>query len=300
MHLFPLTFWVTFHGFLVAAICGDLWATKHLKKSTVPWILSGMWITSALSFGGVLFVTHGTETAQTFINGYLIEKSLSIDNVFVFYLVFHKLAVPPAYQHRILFLGVVGALLFRALFIVAGVALVKKFMWLIPLMGIFLIYMAITFWKNEESHETGRMLALIKSWFRIHPTIKGPHFTVKENRKRYLTVSGFALIYIEFSDMIFAFDSVPAIMAFTLEPELIYLCNVFAILGLRSLYFVIAEMSQRFKSVHASVSLLLAIAGIKMLISPFYHLPTFATMVLIFGVVVGCITLEIRNLRKQT
>ncbi len=299
MRLFPFEFWVVFHGFLATAIVGDLYVTKNTKNKVVPWMLSALWVTAALIFAAILMATHGSETAQTFINGYLIEKSLSIDNVFVFYLVFHTLAIPHAYQHRILFLGVLGALVFRALFIVAGVALVKKFMWLIPLMGIFLIYMAIKFWQKNESHETGRTLSLMKTWLRVHPTIKGPNFTVNANGKRYLTLSGLALIYVEFSDIIFAFDSVPAIMAFTLEPELIYLCNVFAILGLRSLYFVIAEMSQRFKSVHAGVSLLLAIAGIKMVLSPYYHLPAYVAMFLILGVVGGCIVTEIRTLRKQ-
>lgn len=299
IHLFSYDFWLVFHLLLLGAILLDLTVSKCATRPYIPWLLSGAWLVAAILFGGSLFITHGSEVGQIFMNGYLIEKSLSIDNVFVFYLVFHKLKIPHQYQHRILFLGVLGALVFRAFFILMGVALVKKFMWLIPLMGVFLIYMATRFWHKNESQETDNVLAFIKQWLRVHPKIKGPQLTLKEGKKRFLTVSGLALIYIELSDIIFAFDSVPAIMAFTLEVELIYLCNVFAILGLRSLYFVIAEMSQRFKTVHYGVSLLLGFAGIKMLLSPVYHFPKTLASLAIVSVVVGCSLIEIRNLRKK-
>ncbi|USO01141.1 MAG: TerC/Alx family metal homeostasis membrane protein [Alphaproteobacteria bacterium] len=292
MHLFSSTFWIVFHLCLFGAIGGDLWLTRHTKTKQMPLLLSSLWVLAAFIFGVALIFTHTPETAQIFINGYLIEKSLSIDNIFLFYLVFHKLAIPPEFQHRVLFLGILGALIFRAFFIVAGIALIKKFTWMIPLMGIFLFIMAIKFWRNTESHETTETLNFLKRWLRIHPTVLGPQFMTLDKGKRYLTVTGLSLIYIELSDVIFAFDSVPAVMAFTREIELIYLCNVFSILGLRSLYFVIADISQKFSSVHMGVSLLLGIAGTKMLLSPVIQIPAYLSMSLIMGVIIGCIAIE--------
>lgn len=291
-----MSFWIIFHIFIFCAILFDLFYSHKFKHSTLfPYILTGIWIILGLGFTGVLYFQDSPHDAFIYLNGYLIEKSLSIDNVFVFYMIFRKLNLPISYQHNVLFLGIMGALVFRALFIWAGVAAVEKFHYLIPIMGILLLVMSVKFWleKDEEPIEGSWWQAKLKSWVHLHPSIKGPQFFVKEKNKYFLTASGLALIYVETADLIFAIDSIPAIMAFTLNAKIIYLSNVFAIMGLRSLYFCIAQMSARFHTLHYGISVLLGFAGLKMLLKNILTIPNLLSFILIIGIIIGTVIAEI-------
>lgn len=300
---FTTQFWVIFHAFILGAILFDLLLSHRFENRPLfPVLLTTLWIVAGVGFAGVLYVYDTPQDAFIYLNGYLIEKSLSVDNVFVFYMVFRQLKLPLRFQHNVLFLGILGALVFRALFIWLGVSVIEKFSYLIPVMGIFLLIMAYKFWfaKEEESYEESWWQQKIKSWIRLHPSIQGPKFIIKENKRLFLTASGLALIYVETADLIFALDSLPAIMAFTLDPKIIYLSNVFAIMGLRALYFCIAQMSQRFSTLHYGISALLGFAGVKMVLKDFVHLPSLVSFAIILSIIGITVLVEWRlRLRKR-
>ncbi|HRK60956.1 MAG TPA: TerC family protein [Candidatus Omnitrophota bacterium] len=276
--------WVLFHLFVFGMLALDL-GVFHRKahaihfKEALAW--SGVWILLALLFNGIIHFWRGEQAALEFFTGYVIEKSLSVDNIFVFLVIFTYFKIPAQYQHRVLFWGIIGALIMRAIFIAAGITLLEKFHWLIYVFGAFLILTGI---KMAVSHgqeielEKNFVLRFFKKIMPLTEKFDGQKFFTLENGKRFATPLFTALVIVEFTDVIFAVDSIPAILAITKEPFIVYTSNIFAILGLRSLYFALAGILQYFRFLHYGLSVVLVFVGIKMLISEFYKVPILASL----------------------
>lgn len=240
-------------------------------------IWTGVWITLALIFGVGVYYYMGSQTALDYYTGYLIEKSLSVDNIFVFLLVFSYFKVPAEYQHKVLFWGIFGALVMRFIFIFVGVALIEQFDWIIYVFGAFLIFTGIklALEKDKEVHpERNPVLKLMR---KIFPTTKryyGANFFVYRMGKLIATPLFIVLVVIETTDLVFALDSIPAILAITRDEFIVYSSNAFAILGLRALYFALSGIMRLFHYLHYGLSLILVFVGVKMLLADIYHIPT--------------------------
>lgn len=250
---------------------------EHEESIREALIWTGVWIAMALIFGIGVYHYMGSQTALDYYTGYLIEKSLSVDNIFVFLLVFSYFQVPPEYQHKVLFWGIFGALVMRFLFIFVGVALLEQFHWIIYVFGGFLVFTGIklAMEKDKEVHpERNPVLRLTR---KILPTTKryyGSKFFIYRMGKLIATPLFVVLIVIETTDLVFALDSIPAILAITRDEFIVYSSNAFAILGLRALYFAVSGIMRLFHYLHYGLSLILVFVGIKMLLSEFYHIPT--------------------------
>jgi len=234
------------------------------------------------------------EAVTKYITGYLIELSLSVDNLFVIATIFASQRVPMKYQHRVLFWGIIGAIVLRALMIFFGIALIEKFSWMTYVFGIFLLYAAFAILKNEnEEHHEDEKFKFIKKYFKVTKNFHGEKFWIVENGKRMLTPLFMALIMVEFTDLIFALDSIPAILAVTTEPYIVFSSNIFAILGLRSMYFFLANMLEKFHYLKYSIFAILIFVSIKLLtIHTGFHFPewfslTFIGLSLLVGVLVS-------------
>ena len=288
--------WLGFAAFTLALLAFDL-GVVH-RKNHVPSLreaigLSLFYIALALTFGAGVFWVRGEEAGTAFLTGYLIEKALSVDNIFVFAVIFGAFAVPPALQYRVLFWGVLGALVMRLLLIAAGATLIAEFHWIIYILGAFLIFTGVKMWTAgpaEEDFEQNRILRWTRA---ILPVADGPHtgkFVVRRAGALLATPLLLVLILVEVTDLIFALDSIPAIFAVTTDPFIVYTSNVFAILGLRVLYFALAGVMDKFYALKQGLALLLVFIGGKMLINGVYGehaIPTewalLITALLIFG-----------------
>jgi tellurite resistance protein TerC len=251
---------------------------RHAKP--VPFrkaaIWSAIWISLALGFGAYVGLTRGGVAGGEYLAGYLIELSLSVDNVFVFALIFTAFAVPAAYQHRLLFWGILGAVVFRAIFIAAGVALIETFHWVIYLLGILLVVTGLRLLRargHAVDPEKNPILRLFRRTVPMTDGLRGPAFIVREHGRRLATPLLAVLVTIETTDVMFAIDSIPAVFSVTTDPFIVYSSNLFAILGLRSLYFLLAGLLDRFVYLKVGLAALLTFAGVKILISDIYHLP---------------------------
>ena len=230
---------------------------------------SVVWISTALVFGAAIGLTRGSEAAGEYLAGYLIELSLSVDNVFVFALIFAAFAVPAAYQHRLLFWGILGAIVFRATFIAAGTAILEAAHWVIYLLGVLLVVTGIRLWrsKGHAVHpERNPVLRLVRRVVPMTDDYRGPAFVVREGGRRLATPMVAALVAIETTDILFALDSIPAVFSVTTDPYLVFASNIFAILGLRSLYFLLAGLLDRFVYLKTGLAALLVFAGVKILL----------------------------------
>jgi tellurite resistance protein TerC len=224
-----------------------------------------------------------------FLTGYVIEKSLSIDNLFVFIMIFSYFNVDKKYQHKILFWGIIGALIMRSIFIFAGVALINKFHWIIYIFGAFLVFTGVKmlFQKDEKMDPNKNPLVrLFKRFYPVTDTMHGDRFFVKINAKTFATPLFVVLLLVEFTDLIFAVDSIPAIMAITSDPFIIFTSNVFAILGLRALYFALAGITQYFHYIKYGLSAILVFVGVKMVMVDFYKIPVLISLFTILGILV--------------
>ena len=265
--------WVGFNVFILAMLALDL-GVFHRKthvvslKESLTW--TGVWVALALVFNAGVWHFAGSGKALEFFTGYVIEKSLSVDNVFVFALLFSYFAVPPLYQHNVLFWGILGALLMRAIMIAAGAALITKFAWIIYVFGAFLILTGIKMIvkRDEEIHpERNPVVRWFKKLMPVTPAYRGDKFFVRENGIRMATPLFVVLLLVEFTDLIFAVDSIPAIFAVTKDPFIVYTSNVFAILGLRSLYFALAGVMDKFHYLKIGLGVVLAFVGVKMVLA---------------------------------
>jgi tellurite resistance protein TerC len=249
-------------------------------------IWSGIWIAVGLAFGVVLWLWQGAQAAEAYYAGYLIEKALSIDNLFVFALVFAFFAVPAAFQHKVLFWGVIGALAFRLVFIFAGVELLETFFWTAYLFGAFLIYTGykMAFKHDDEIHpERNPLVRIVRRIIPTDANYHGDRFFTRINGKRVATLLFVALVAVEATDLIFAIDAVAAVLAITTSTFLVWTANAFAVLGLRSLYFCLAGLMRRFTYLHYGLAVLLGFAGIKLILSetPVGKLPIPVTLAII-------------------
>lgn len=275
-----LLLWGLFNVFIVAMLIVDLMvfnreAHKISVKESLVW--TGIWITLACVFGLGIYWFMGGPTALNYYTGYLIEKSLSVDNIFVFLLVFQYFSVPAKLQHKVLFWGIFGALVFRGLFIFGGVALLQNVHWIIYVFGGFLVFTGgkLAFEKGKEVHpERNPVIKFVRKLIPITKTFHEDHFFIKKAGKRMATPMFIVLLVIETTDIIFALDSIPAILAITRDEFIVYSSNAFAILGLRALYFALSAVMDKFHHLHYGLSLVLVFVGVKMLISEFYHIPT--------------------------
>jgi tellurite resistance protein TerC len=277
---YSLTLWIVFNIFIVAMLIIDL-TVFHNKdqeegiKDALIW--TGVWIAMALIFGVGVYYYMGSQTALDYYTGYLIEKSLSVDNIFVFLLVFSYFKVPAEYQHKVLFWGIFGALVMRFLFIFTGVALLERFHWIIYVFGGFLVFTGIklAMEKDKEVHpERNPVLKLVRRIFPTTTSYHGSQFFIRKMGKLIATPLFIVLIVIETTDLVFALDSIPAILAITRNEFIVYSSNAFAILGLRALYFALSGIMRLFHYLHYGLALILVFVGVKMLLSEFYHIPT--------------------------
>ena len=299
------SFWIGFNAFVLLMLALDLGVFNRKAhvvsvKEALAW--SGVWISLALIFNGLIYYWFGEAKAIEFLTGYLIEKSLSIDNIFVFVLVFGYFSVPAIYQHKILFWGILGALVMRVIFIFAGVALIEKFHWTIYIFGAFLIYTGYKMFTEKGTAIDPENNPVMKFFRRVMPVtnqLHGDKFFVNLDGKRYATPLFLVLILIETTDLIFAVDSIPAILAITQDQFIVYTSNVFAILGLRSLYFALAHVVDRFVYLSYGLAIILAFVGTKMLLIDLFKIPTFISLLVIALVLIVSVVLSFIKTRKD-
>src|SRR5438067_259189 len=290
-----LAFWIAFNIFVLAMLALDLGLHRRAPvmgfKQALAW--TSFWIFLAAAFAGLVFVWYGRTAALQFITGYVIEESLSVDNLFVFLVLFRYFAVPAEFQHKVLLWGVLGALVMRLVFILLGVSLLQRFEFLIYVFGAILIYSGIGLLRSTEPDvdpSKNLVLRIFRKFFPITSTFEGNNFFIRRDSRLMATPLFLALIVVETTDLIFAVDSIPAILAITRDAFIVYTSNVFAILGLRSLYFALEHFFSLFRLLHYGLAIVLMLVGLKMLTSHFYELPlslTLGAVVLILALSVG-------------
>ncbi|WP_442905434.1 TerC family protein [Janthinobacterium sp. B9-8] len=306
--------WAAFIGFVLVMLALDLFVFGGSKvhkvsvKEALSWSL--VWVSLALLFNaGMWWYLNGTVGAEIadrkaleFFTGYLIEKSLSVDNVFVFLLIFTAFNVPAEFQRRVLVYGVLGALLMRAVMILAGAWVVQEFSWVLYLFGAFLLVTGVRmlFVAEEEPDMTKNpVLKIARKYLRVSDDHHGEKFVVKKDGIRYFTPLFLVLILVEISDVVFAVDSIPAIFAITTDPFIVFTSNIFAIMGLRALYFLLADMADRFHLLQYGLALVLAFIGTKMLIMPWFHMPIAVSLTVVAGLIGGSVIASLYMTRNQ-
>jgi tellurite resistance protein TerC len=298
-------FWVIFNAFVLLMLTLDL-GVFHKKlhvvsvKEAITW--TGVWVFLALCFNVLVYYLFGQTKALEFFTGYVIEKALSVDNIFVFVLIFSYFQIPAIYQHKILFWGIIGALIMRVIFIFAGVALLEKFHWTIYIFGAILIFTGIKMLFEKDKKMAPDKNPVIKLFKKIVPTtneLHGDKFFVTINYKKYATPLFVVLIMVEITDLIFAVDSIPAILGVTQDQFIVYTSNVFAILGLRSLYFALANVIDRFKYLAIGLALILVFVGLKMVAVDIYKIPIHYSLLVIFVILISSVVFSIIKTKKQ-
>jgi tellurite resistance protein TerC len=290
----PVWAWIATLAAILAVLAVDLRAHRHAHEVTVREALawSAVWLAAGTAFGAVVWAAWGGQRAGEYFGGYLIEKSLAVDNIFVFTLIFTSFAVPQAYQHRVLFYGVLGALVMRAGFIAGGVTLLDRFGWVLYIFGAFLLVTAVRMVRardREPDPRTSRPMRLVR---RVLPAVEdyhGQRFWIRRAGRLAATPLLVVLVLIEISDVIFAADSIPAVLAITGEPFLVFTSNAFAILGLRSLYFLLAGLMDRFAYLKLGLAAVLGFVGLKMLLADLIEIPIAASL----GIIAGCLAIAV-------
>jgi tellurite resistance protein TerC len=304
----PLWAWFAFLTFVSTLLVADLLIVHrrpHAPTTKEAAIESAVWISIGLAFTGVMWFWHGSPAATEYISGYLIEKSLSVDNVFVWALIMSYFAVPRAYQFRVLFWGIFGALVLRFIFILVGVSLLNRFEWMLFVFGAFLLVTAVRMLRSgdeEEVHpENNPFLRLVRRVIPSTTAYNGQRLFVRNAATGALLATPLlaVLIVIETSDVVFAVDSIPAILAVSREQFIVFSSNAFAILGLRALYFLLADLKDKFSLLQEGLAIILAFVGVKMIISEWYHIPTPLSLGVIAAVLAGAIVLSIRKDRRE-
>jgi tellurite resistance protein TerC len=289
---FPLWAWFVFGGLVIGLLFLDLFVL-HRSARKIPFRESlrftGFWVAVALAFGGFVWYLAGSEVAMEYLAAYLVEWSLSLDNVFVWAVIFTSFAVPEEYRYHVLLWGVMGALVFRAIFVVVGIALLSAFSWLVFVFGVFLVFTGIRMLRRSGDEapdpENNRTLKLLRRFLPVTKDYRGDHFFVKGDGKRYATPLSAALAIIESSDLVFAIDSVPAVLSITSNTFVAYSAIAFAVLGLRHLYFALEGLRDRFVYLHYGLAAILVFVGVKFLLEGFgVHLPIIASLLPIAAV----------------
>ena len=292
--------WLGFSIFIVAMLSLDLGLFNrkaHTIKYREAWIWSGVWVTLALIFGGLVFHYQGSQRGLEFLTGYLIELSLSVDNLFVFLLIFSYFKVPARFQHRVLFWGVMGALIMRLTMIFVGAALIERFHWIIYIFGGFLVYTGIKMFRHGEVDihpDQNIAIRIVTRFLPIARHYDEEKFFTRINGKRTGTLLLLVLMVVEVTDLVFAVDSIPAIFAITTNTFIVYTSNVFAILGLRSMYFLLAGVVEKFRFLRTGLAIVLTFIGLKMLIAATgFHIPILFSLGFVAVVLAGSVVLSL-------
>ena len=299
--------WIGFIILILVLLTLDL-GLFHKKKHTPSvkeaLVWTGVWISLAMLFNVFIWYKFGSQSGLEFFTGYLIEKSLSVDNLFVILLIFSSFKVDPRYQHKLLFFGILGALVLRGAFILLGTTLISRFEWILGIFGLFLIYSGMMIYLKKKGKEDdprkGWIFKIIQNVMPIAKKDKESSLFCIENGKIVVTSLFIALVIVEVSDILFAFDSIPAIFGVTLNPFIVFTSNIFAILGLRSLYFVLLGARNKFKYLDMALAVILIFIGIKMLISCFVDISIITSLLLILDIMIFYIIASVYILPKKT
>ena len=296
-----LYFWILFNVFALALLVVDLRVFHrpgHVAgfREALGW--SAMYVVMAAAFAGILYFWQGPQPTLEFVTGYVLELSLSVDNLFIFLLIFNYFAVPEELQHRVLFWGILGALILRGIFIGAGVELINRFHWILYLFGALLIYSGIRVCisgDRQVSPEKNPVVRLVRRWIPVTSKYVGGKFFIRSgtDARLYATPLLIVLLVIETTDVLFAVDSIPAILAITLKAFIVYTSNVFAILGLRSMYFAVSGLMKIFRFLHYGLAAILILVGTKMLLSDHFHIPIHVTLGVVATVLLISIALSL-------
>jgi tellurite resistance protein TerC len=297
--------WAGFVAFVVLMLALDL-GVFHRKAHAVGFreaaIWSAVWVALALLFASWIWRAFGAERGLAFLTGYLVEKSLSVDNIFVFLVIFSSLSIPAVHQHRVLFWGILSALVLRAAMIFAGAALLARFGWLVYVFGLFLVVTGVKLFlarRDAPRPEDGVALRLLRRVVPSTPRLDGGRFVTVENGRRLATPLLMALLLVEVTDVVFALDSIPAIFAITTDPFLVFTSNIFAILGLRSLFFLLAGLVDRFRYLKVGLSAVLVFVGVKMTAVDLFHVPPAVSLGVISALLGASVVASLRAARRE-
>jgi tellurite resistance protein TerC len=299
-----LLFWILFNLFVLGMLVLDLGFLQrdgHTVKFREALAWSLVWIGLACAFAVLVFFWHGRGTAVEFVTGYVIELSLSVDNLFIFLLIFRYFRVAPEHQHKVLFWGIVGALVMRAVFIVVGIGLIRRFHWITYIFGALLVYSGIKLFRQHGAGiepENNPVVRLFRRWVPVTEDYAEDKFVVRRERL-YATPLLVVLVLVEVTDLLFATDSIPAVLAITLNPFIVYTSNVFAILGLRSMYFMLAGLMDLFHYLHYGLAVVLIFIGAKMVSSNYYQIPTAVALGVVAGVLLVSVLASLLHPRSQ-
>jgi tellurite resistance protein TerC len=297
-------FWILFNLFVLGMLVLDLGFLQrpgHAVKFREALTWSLLWIGLACGFAVLVFFWHGHATAVEFVTGYVIELSLSVDNLFIFLLIFRYFRVAPEHQHKVLFWGIVGALVMRAIFIVVGIGLIRRFHWITYVFGALLVYSGIKLFRQQGAGiepENNPVVRLFRRWVPVTDDYAEDKFVVRRERL-YATPLLVVLVLVEVTDLLFATDSIPAVLAITLNPFIVYTSNVFAILGLRSLYFMLAGLMDLFHYLHYGLAVVLIFIGGKMVSADYYQIPTVVALGVVAGVLLISVLASLLHPRAQ-
>lgn len=300
-----LLLWILFNIFILLMLALDLGVFQrktHIISVKEALIWSAVWVILSLLFNMFIYFDMGEQKAIEYFTGYLIERSLSIDNIFVFVLLFSYFKVPPEYQHKVLFWGVIGALILRASLIGVGVVLIHQFSWIIYIFGGFLVFTGFRMAMQDDGHidpEKNIVIRLYKKFFPVTTEYDNGNFFVTKKNKKYATPLFVVLIATEFTDLVFAFDSIPAIFAITSDPFIIYTSNIFAIFGLRAMYFALAGIMDKFHYLKVGLSMILIFIGFKMLIVDIYKIPIGYSLGVIAIILTASVVLSLAKPKKK-
>ena len=299
-----LLFWILFNLFVLGMLALDLGFLQrpgHTVKFREALTWSLLWIALAGAFAVLVYSRYGHATAVEFVTGYVIELSLSVDNLFIFLLIFRYFRVAPEHQHKVLFWGIVGALVMRGIFIVVGIGLIQRFHWITYIFGALLVYSGIKLFRQHGAGiepENNPVLRLFRRWVPMTENYEGDKFVVRRARL-YATPLLAVLVLVETTDVLFATDSIPAVLAITLKPFIVYTSNVFAVLGLRSMYFLLAGMMELFHYLHYGLAAILIFIGTKMLVSNYYPIPTWIALGVVAGVLLVSVLASLLHPKSQ-
>jgi tellurite resistance protein TerC len=300
----PVWAWIGLIALLAVMLAVDLFRHREDHEPTPKEALreSLGWVTCGLAFGGVILYAWGGAAAGEYYSGYVIEKALSVDNVFVWSMLFTAMAIPLKFQHRVLFWGIFGALAMRAVFIGLGSALITKFWWVLLIFGFFLVFTGakiVRHRNDEEADDASKGLALVRRFIPVTEEFHGHKFLTRINGKRFATPLLAALVVVELTDVVFAVDSVPAILAVSREPFLVFASNAFAILGLRAMYFLLADAKEKFHYLSHALGAILVFVGLKMIVAHWLHINTFISLGIILGTLAVAIYMSIEHNKKN-